>query len=204
MKKLHPFIAFEGPIAAGKTTLSGLLASHLHADLIREDFEGNEFLADFYADRERWSLAMQLWFLGSRRDQMNSIVLPLPRPLVVDYSYLKDGIYARLLLKDRELRLYNRVAAKLPGSLAQPTLIVHVDARNEVLLERIHRRQRPYEAVIDRRYLDVVRAAYDKESASCGIRVLRYNTSELDLDSESQMAGFYDKVIEASNAVTRT
>jgi len=204
MKKLHAFIAFEGPIAAGKTTLSGLLANHLHADLIREDFEGNEFLADFYADRERWSLAMQLWFLGSRRNQLNSIMLPLPRPLVVDYSYLKDGIYARVLLKDRELRLYNKLATKLPGSLPQPTVIVHVDARNEVLLDRIHRRERPYEAVIDKRYLDVVRAAYDKEVATCGVRVLRYNTSELDLNSESQMAEFYDKVIEASNTVTHT
>jgi len=204
MKKLYPFIAFEGPIAAGKTTLSGLLANHIHADLIREDFEGNEFLADFYADRERWSLAMQLWFLGSRRDQMNSIMMPLPRPLVVDYSYLKDGIYARILLKDRELRLYNQLTAELAGSLPQPTLIVHVDARNEVLLDRIHRRQRPYEAVIDKRYLDVVRAAYDKEVATCGVKVLRYNTSELDLSSENQMTAFYEKVIEASNPVTRT
>ncbi|HWC18708.1 MAG TPA: deoxynucleoside kinase, partial [Terriglobales bacterium] len=132
MKKLHPFIAFEGPIAAGKTTLAGLLANYIRADLIREDFEGNEFLADFYADRERWALAMQLWFLGSRRDQLNSIGLPLARALVVDYSYLKDGIYARVLLKDRELRLYNHLTAELPGSLPQPSLIIHVDARNEV------------------------------------------------------------------------
>lgn len=201
MKKLHPFIAFEGPIAAGKTTLAGLLASHIGADLIREDFEGNEFLADFYADRERWALAMQLWFLGSRRDQMNTIVLPLARPLVVDYSYLKDGIYAHVLLKDRELRLYNHLTAEFPGSLPQPSLIVHLDARNEVLLDRIHRRERPYEAAIDRRYLELVRVGYEKELATCGVKVLRYNTSELDLASESQMSEFYEKVMQAANRV---
>jgi deoxyadenosine/deoxycytidine kinase len=200
MKRTHPFIAFEGPIAAGKTTLAGLLASHLRSELIREDFEGNEFLADFYADRERWALAMQLWFLGSRRDQMNSIVLPLARPLVVDYSYLKDGIYARVLLKDRELRLYNHLTAELPRNLARPTLIVHVDARNEVLLDRIRRRERPYEAVIDNRYLDIVRAAYDKELGVSGVKVLRYNTSDLDLRSETQMNEFYEKVMATAAA----
>ena len=68
----HPFITFEGPIAAGKTTIAGMLANHMRSELLREDFEGNEFLADFYADRERWSLAMQLWFLSSRHSQLRS------------------------------------------------------------------------------------------------------------------------------------
>src|ERR1700738_2325860 len=98
----HPFITFEGPIAAGKTTLACMLAGHLDCELLREDFEGNEFLADFYADENRWSLAMQLWFLSSRRKQLNGVVDQLSGTVVADYSYLKDGIFARVLLRGRE------------------------------------------------------------------------------------------------------
>ena len=195
----HPFITFEGPIAAGKTTIAGMLANHMRSELLREDFEGNEFLADFYADRERWSLAMQLWFLSSRHSQLRSVVAPLSRPLIADYSYLKDGIYARFLLKDRDLRLYNYLAANLPRDVVRPDLVVYLDAKDDVLLERIRRRQRPYENVIDYRYLDNLRLAYEKELASvAGLRVLRYDTSKLDLFSQREMSDLYAKIIAAA------
>ena len=192
----HPFIAFEGPIAAGKTTLAGMLASRIRAELIREDFEGNEFLADFYADQERWALAMQLWFLASRHKQLSEVALPLARPLVADYSYLKNGIYAHVLLKDRGLRLYNSLSASIPSSSLLPTLIVYLDAKNEVLLERIRHRERPYEAVIDHRYLNLVRQGYERELAGIrGVKILRCDTSNFNLFSEPQMTEFYEKVI---------
>jgi deoxyadenosine/deoxycytidine kinase len=195
----YPFITFEGPIAAGKTTIAGMLANHLRSALLREDFEGNEFLADFYSDRERWALAMQLWFLSSRHSQLRSVVAPLTRPLVADYSYLKDGIYARFLLQDRELRLYNYLATNLPRDVVRPDLVVYLDAKDDVLMERIRRRQRPYENVIDNRYLDNLRVAYEKELAAvAGLKVLRHDTSNLDLFSEAQMNDLFEKIMAAA------
>src|SRR5215471_5985323 len=98
----YPYIAFEGPIAAGKTTIATLLATHVGSDLLLEDFENNEFLADFYASRDRWSLPMQLWFLSARVPPLKSIDRSNQRTLVSDYTSRKDPLFARLLLSGRE------------------------------------------------------------------------------------------------------
>jgi hypothetical protein len=82
----HPYIAFEGPIAAGKTTHAKLLAEKLGSKLLLEDFPENEFLADFYSDKTRWSLPMQLSFLALRYDQLSTVVTPIPKAVVVDYD----------------------------------------------------------------------------------------------------------------------
>ncbi|MGA8342499.1 MAG: deoxynucleoside kinase, partial [Candidatus Sulfotelmatobacter sp.] len=95
----HPFIAFEGPIASGKTTHADLLARKLGVRPIPEEFPENEFLADFYGDQTRWALPMQLSFLVLRTAQLRKIVHPLIEPVLVDYSYLKDPAFAQLLLK---------------------------------------------------------------------------------------------------------
>ena len=136
----HPFVAFEGPIASGKTTHAVLLARRLGAVPILEEFPDNEFLADFYGDQTRWALPMQLSFLALRTAQVRKVVHPLNESVIVDYSYLKDPAFAQLLLKERELRLYLRISAQFQTTLAKHDLIVYLDARNEVLLERIRRR----------------------------------------------------------------
>jgi deoxyguanosine kinase len=83
----EPYIGFEGPLGAGKTTLARLLAEHIEATLILEDLDGNEFLSDFYRDKERWSLGMQLSFLISRYEQLGSAVPPGTRAIVADCTY---------------------------------------------------------------------------------------------------------------------
>ena len=143
----QPYIGFEGPIGAGKTTLAQLLALHLGAKLILEDVDGNAFLPDFYADRERWALGAQLAFLISRYEQLRTIPALRGRPVVSDYTQAKDPIFARTLLHDREVELYERLSVGLDASLSRPDLTVYVDARNDVLLDRIRGRNRPYEAV---------------------------------------------------------
>jgi deoxyguanosine kinase len=78
---IQPFIAFEGPIASGKTTHATLLAEWLEAKLLLEHFPGIDFLADFYADKESWALPMQLSFLALRSSQLRSVVAPLDAPV---------------------------------------------------------------------------------------------------------------------------
>jgi deoxyguanosine kinase len=191
----HSYIAFEGPIAAGKTTLATLFGKHLSADIILEEFEGNEFLADFYRDRDRWSLAMQLWFLATRRAQLSRIARPFSRHIVADYSTWKDRIFAEMLLRDRELRLFTSVDELTVGALGPPDLVVYLDANNRVLLDRIRSRGRPYEQSIDGGYLESLRGAYEYSLPSWrGSRVMRYDTSDLDLNSSAQMSSLYREI----------
>lgn len=194
----QPYIGFEGPIGAGKTTLAQLLALHLGATLILEDVDGNAFLPDFYANRERWALGAQLAFLISRYEQLRTIPPLRNRPVVSDYTQAKDPIFARALLHDREVELYERLSVGLHASVFPPDLTVYVDARNEVLLDRIRRRSRLYEASIDAKYLDALRHAYTRHHQATGkTQVLSFDTSELDLRSESQLNAMYKRILSA-------
>lgn len=197
----QPYIGFEGPIGAGKTTLAQLLALHLGAKLILEDVDGNAFLPDFYADRERWALGAQLAFLISRYEQLRMIPALRGRPVVSDYTQAKDPIFARTLLHDREVELYERLSVGLDSGLSRPDLTVYVDARNDVLLDRIRKRNRRYEASIDAKYLDALRDAYARHHKSIGgLQVLTIDTSELNLRSESQLNSLYKKILAAASA----
>lgn len=197
----QPYVGFEGPIGAGKTTLAQLLALHLGAKLILEDVDGNAFLPDFYADRERWALGAQLAFLISRYEQLRMIPALRGRPVVSDYTQAKDPIFARTLLHDREVELYERLSVGLDSGLSRPDLTVYVDARNDVLLDRIRKRNRQYEASIDAKYLDALRDAYARHHKSIGgLQVLTIDTSELNLRSESQLKSLYKKILAAASA----
>jgi deoxyguanosine kinase len=197
----QPYIGFEGPIGAGKTTLAQLLAVHLGATLILEDVDGNAFLPDFYADRERWALGTQLAFLISRYEQLRTIPPSRTRPVVSDYTQAKDPIFARVLLHDREVELYKRLTVGLDVSVPRPDLTVYVDAGNEILLDRIRRRNRPYEASINGEYLDALREAYARHHESIGkLQVLTIDTSSLDLRSESQLDSLYKRILTAASA----
>ena len=196
----QPYIGFEGPIGAGKTTLAQLLALHLGATLILEDVDGNAFLPDFYKDRERWALGAQLAFLISRYEQLRTIPPSRTRPVVSDYTQAKDPIFARALLHDREVELYERMSVGLDASVFRPDLTVYVDATDTVLLDRIRRRNRPYEMSIDADYLDALRDAYARHHESTGgLQVLRIDTSTLNLRSESQLNSLYKKIQAAAS-----
>lgn len=191
-----PYIAFEGPIAAGKTTLAQLLARYVGAEVILEEFENNEFLGDFYLCPERWSLPMQLWFLSARIPALKQVRHPRTTPLVADYSARKDQLFARLLLDGRELRLFNRISQIAVHEISGPDLIVYLDAHTDALLERIKRRGRPYEEKIDGAYLNALRMAYDEDlTERTGLNVLRYDTTALNLECEAQLTSLYELIM---------
>jgi deoxyguanosine kinase len=197
----HPYIGFEGPIGAGKTTLAQLLACRLGATLILEDVDGNEFLADFYANRERWALGAQLTFMISRYEQLRTIPPARIRPVVSDYTQAKDPIFARVLLNLREVELYERLSVALDASISPPDVTVYVDAKDDVLLDRIRRRNRPYETSIDSSYLNALRKAYARHHQSTGgLQVLSFDTSALDLGSEPQLNRLFEKIVAAAAA----
>jgi len=197
--KQYAHIAFEGPIAAGKTTLASMMSEHVSGLLFLEDFQNNDFLPDFYRDHDRWALPMQLWFLRARFDQLKSIPSDPSSSIFVDYSYLKNGMFSRVLLKGRELQLYQQISRQFTANIRPPDVVVYLDATNAVLLDRIRRRGRPYEQNIDETYLDTLRNAYDQEFVTrADLNMVSFDTSQLDLQSEKMMTEFYEHVLSAT------
>lgn len=193
------YIAFEGPIAAGKTTLAKLFAAQVDADVLLEDYEGNAFLEDYYSDPTRWALAMQLSFLATRHQQLFKVPRQCQRPLVADHTYAKDAIFAHALLAGRELALYEALRRTLSGQARPPGIIVYLDAPNETLLERIHLRGRPYEATIDGPYLDRIRAAYERELPRGGhSTIVPIDTTTIDITSPESISKVSIRILNAT------
>jgi deoxyadenosine/deoxycytidine kinase/NTP pyrophosphatase (non-canonical NTP hydrolase) len=160
----HPYIAIEGAIGVGKTTLARFLGEGLSAELLLEVFEENPFLSDFYADRARYAFQTQIFFLLSRYRQQHSVIADTinHRPLVSDYLFAKDWLFAHLNLAGDELAMYERVHAILGEQIPAPALVVYLKASTDTLMERIAFRDRSYERQMARSYLDDLRLAYDR------------------------------------------
>lgn len=160
----HLFIAIEGAIGVGKTTLARLIQDEFEAGLLLEVFEENPFLADFYRDRERYAFQTQIFFLLSRYRQQHEVVgETLKRSsLISDYTFAKDSLFAHLNLDGDELLMYKSVHAALAEKIPPPNLVVYLRAETDVLMERIAFRDRTYERDMDRGYIDAVNRAYEE------------------------------------------
>jgi deoxyadenosine/deoxycytidine kinase len=149
------YIAIEGPIGVGKTTLSKLLSGHLGADTLHEVVEENPFLPLFYQDPLRYGFKVQVFFLLSRYKQL----LPLSQPalfsrgIVADYLFDKDAIFAAMNLSGAEWDLYNEIYSTLAPKIPAPDLTIYLRAPVEVLLGRIKRRGRSFEQDMQGEYL---------------------------------------------------
>jgi deoxyadenosine/deoxycytidine kinase len=157
------YIAVEGPIGAGKSSLAEILAVELQARIIRESPEENPFLGSFYKDRKRHAMSAQLFFLLQRYAQQGELQqgdLFSRGGVVSDYLFAKDRLFASLNLSDDELALYDRIYQMLKPRTVVPDLVVYLQARTDVLLTRIHKRGRPEERPIRAEYVEEVARAY--------------------------------------------
>jgi deoxyadenosine/deoxycytidine kinase len=158
------YLAVEGPIGVGKTSLANLLAKRFTGRQVLEAVEANPFLSDFYIDRHKHAFQTQLFFLLSRfRQQQELFQQDLFSSVTIsDYLFAKDRIFACLNLDPNELALYDRVFEALGGRVTKPDLVIYLQARLDVLLARIKKRGREFERKLDPAYLEEVMKAYNE------------------------------------------
>ena len=161
MRNLY-YVAIEGPIAVGKTSLSKLLSERLGARLILEGFGENPFLTDFYEEPERYAFQTQLFFLLQRYQQQQELrqVDMFHNLLIADYMCVKDRLFASLNLDEKEMTLYDTVANLLEKNVINPDLVIYLQADTDTLMRNIARRGRDMEKNISEEYIDALNQLY--------------------------------------------
>ena len=161
MRNLY-YIAIEGPIGVGKTSLAQLLSKELGARLVLEDFEDNPFLPDFYNDPERFGFQTQLFFLLQRYRQQQDLrqVDMFQKLLITDYMFVKDRLFASLNLGDKEMQLYDTVASLLERNIIKPDIVIYLQADTDVLMKNIEKCGRNMEKNVTWEYIDALNQVY--------------------------------------------
>ncbi|MBT3321863.1 MAG: deoxynucleoside kinase [Anaerolineae bacterium] len=195
------YIAIEGVIGVGKTTLARLLQPTFNAEILLEIFEENPFLSDFYGDRERYAFQTQMFFLLSRYHQQRRSVpefLAKNENLLSDYTFAKDSLFARINLAGDELDMYGRVHEALAEKIQHPNLLVFLRAKTKTLMERIEMRDRPYERDMDSAYIAALAETYSDffSKPYNNTPVLTIDTDDLDFVRNEKDLAFIKKKIE--------
>tara|TARA_Y100000741_G_scaffold276817_1_gene216654 strand:- start:589 stop:1230 length:642 start_codon:yes stop_codon:yes gene_type:complete len=161
MRNLN-YIAIEGPIGVGKTSLAKLLSKRLSAKLILEKFEDNPFLSEFYNDPTRFAFQTQLFFLLQRYQQQQDIrqVDMFHNLLISDYMFIKDRLFASLNLDDKEMNLYDSIANMMERNVINPDLIIYLQADTASLMKNIDKRGRNFESNISNEYINELNEIY--------------------------------------------
>ncbi|PKK84369.1 MAG: deoxynucleoside kinase [candidate division Zixibacteria bacterium HGW-Zixibacteria-1] len=158
------YIAIEGVIGAGKTTLARMLAQKIGAEILRDDAMNNPFLVDFYKDRKRYSFSVQMFFLLTRYQQQQQSLLVrdlFAEKIVADYSFIRDHIFATVNLSKRELILYEKILPLLKSDIPKPDLTIYLQTSTPVLLDRIKKRNFGFERNIDVDYINDLNEAFN-------------------------------------------
>ena len=180
------YIAIEGPIGVGKTTLAHLLAQSFNYEILLEDSEQNPFLKDFYKNPERNALATQLFFLFQRAQKIQSLrQADIFSPVrISDFLIEKDPLFAKITLTIDELELYKKVYSQLTIDAPKPDLVIYLQASTDVLLSRIEQRGNRAEKAISKTYLQSLNEVYsDFFLYYDEAPLLIVNASEIDLVS---------------------
>lgn len=163
MRNLY-YLAVEGPIGVGKTSLVKLLGEKLGAKIVLEDYENNPFLEEFYNDPDRYAFQTQLFFLMNRYRQQQDLrqVDMFHNLLITDYMFVKDRLFASLNLNDKELSLYDTVANLLEKNVLKPDLVIFLQAETQTLMGNISKRGRDFENNMSFEYLDALSQVYSE------------------------------------------
>lgn len=163
MRNLY-FVAIEGVIGVGKTSLARLLSEHLNARLVLEKFEENPFLPDFYTDPDRYAFQTQLFFLLSRYRQQQEIKQTdiFHKLVITDYMFVKDRLFASLNLDEKEIPLYDAVATLLEKNVLTPDMVIYLQADTNCLMGRIISRGRDFEKNISHEYINALNQVYNE------------------------------------------
>ena len=161
MRNLN-YVAIEGAIGVGKTSLAKLLSDRLGAKLVLEKFEDNPFLSEFYDDPERFAFQTQLFFLLQRYQQQQELrqVDMFHNLLISDYMFIKDRLFASLNLDEKEMSLYDSIANMLERNIINPDLIIYLQADTNTLMKNIAKRGRGFEANISYDYINALNEIY--------------------------------------------
>ena len=158
------YVANEGTIGVGKTSLAKLISDRLGAKLVLEEFQDNPFLSDFYEDPERHAFQTQLWFLLQRFQQQQDLrqIDMFQNLVITDYMFVKDRLFASLNLNEKEMSLYDTVANMMERNVIGPDLDIFLQADTETLMRNISRRGRDFEKNMSEDYIDALNQVYNE------------------------------------------
>ena len=156
------FISIAGVIGVGKTTLMNRLAERFDCRILKEPYDTNPFMKDVYAGKKELALDSQLYFLTNRVRQLDPDRLEKKQIYISDYVFDKELIYARRLLNDRQLIIYENIYPLMAAKIADPVLVIYMQDSPGNCLNRIHERNRPYEQRIQLKFLKDLRKDYDQ------------------------------------------
>jgi deoxyadenosine/deoxycytidine kinase len=194
----YHFIAIEGNIGAGKTTLAHQLAAYYQARIILEQFADNPFLPKFYKDKERYAFPLELSFLAERYSQLKDTLLNrelFQQMIVADYTIIKSQLFARNNLNPDEYELFQRMAEIIKTQLPKPDLLIYLHTPIAKLQQQIRKRGRAYELNIADAYLEEIQEAYLQYLGHEEQRILMVDTAMADFNKPEhfrQLTGFLE------------
>lgn len=187
----HHFIAIEGNIGAGKTTLAHMLARHFNARLILEQFADNPFLSKFYENPAQNAFPLELFFMAERYKQLKDLVYTadlFQSVTISDYLFTKCLLFAKVNLPEQEFRLYQNFFEILQSQVVQPDILIYLHAPVSKLQTNIRKRNRPYEQGMPDNYLFRIQEAYTHYIKQHNVRTLFVDVSNADfLDNPAHL-----------------
>ena len=200
------FIAIEGVIGAGKTSLAKKIKERLNAELIVEQFEANPFLEKFYGDRKRYAFQTQMFFLINRYKQQQELSQEnlFTEFWVSDYLFEKDRIFAYLNLNGEELKLYESIFPLLSRNLRKPDLVIYLQSGVERLMYNIKKRSRRIERNLTKSYIEELSDAYNHFFFRYTTTpLLIVNSTEIDfVNSEKDFEELYQQIFREDRGLT--